>query len=228
MTKTCLDLFAGLGGFSAAFEESSNWEVTTVEIDDQFDPDICADVLDLRPADLPDPDVVLASPPCTVFSTAGNHDAWDFETHEPQTERAREHVTLAFHTLGLVEALSPEYWFLENPRGRLRWFFGEPTGTVTYCQYGEDYQKPTDLWGHHPAGFTYKSCPRGGNCHSSNTEDDGYSAIQAMPSDHGERAKVPYELSLAIREAVEATDQQPNLQQETLTGYVATDGGEWR
>ena len=38
--KHCLDLFAGLGGFSAAFEEADNWTVTTVEIADRFDPDI--------------------------------------------------------------------------------------------------------------------------------------------------------------------------------------------
>jgi len=228
VTKICLDLFAGLGGFSAAFEESPNWEVVTVEIEEQFDPDICADVLDLCPADLPEPDVVLGSPPCTVFSPAGNHDAWDFDTHAPQSERARRHVTLVYHTLGLVKALAPDYWFLENPRGRLRWFLGEPAGTVTYCQYGEDYQKPTDLWGHHPPGFTYRSCPKGGDCHTTNTEDDGSSAIDPMPADHGERAKVPSELSRAILDAVEAADQRPTPEQQTLTGYVATDGGEPR
>jgi len=70
--KHCLDLFSGLGGFSSAFEDADNWEVTTVEIQERFDPDITADVMDLRPTDLPDADVVLASPPCTSFSLAAS------------------------------------------------------------------------------------------------------------------------------------------------------------
>jgi len=42
----CLDLFAGLGGFSQAFEEAEGWEVTTVDIQERFGTDICADVMD--------------------------------------------------------------------------------------------------------------------------------------------------------------------------------------
>ncbi|WP_137288128.1 DNA cytosine methyltransferase [Natronorubrum halophilum] len=152
-----IDLFSGLGGFSAAFEESSEWDVFTVELNPEFDPDLCADVIELSPDDLLelvdlsrdeiDVFVVLASPPCTYFSTAGNHHAWDFETHTPITEEARNAVTLVYHTLGLIEALNPNYWFLENPQGRLRWFLDRPTGKVTYCQYGRPYMKRTDLWG---------------------------------------------------------------------------------
>jgi site-specific DNA-cytosine methylase len=124
-----LDLFCGLGGFSAAFHDSNRWSVTTVDIDARFEPTIEADVFDLRPSDINgDFDVVLASPPCTQFSTAGNHHAWDFTTHEPTTEAAKNAVGLVFHTLGLIRSLSPRYWFLENPQGRLRWFLGHPRG----------------------------------------------------------------------------------------------------
>jgi len=57
-----LDLFAGLGGFSSAFVESERWEVTTVDIDERFNPDIQADVFELRPSDFSGRafDVVLA------------------------------------------------------------------------------------------------------------------------------------------------------------------------
>jgi len=144
VTRTCLDLFAGLGGFSAAFADADGWEVVTVDIDERFEPDIRADVLDLRPADLPEADVVLASPPCVAFSLAQPHtENWDLDTHAPISDRARESVALVYHALGLIRALAPRYWFLENPTGRLRWFLNDPTGNVTYCQYGEDYQKPT-------------------------------------------------------------------------------------
>lgn len=214
--RLVLDLFAGLGGFSAAFEDSDRWDVVTVDIEPEFDPDIQADVMDLRPSDLPNPDLVLASPPCTLFSTAGNHDEWDSENKEPVGERSKEHVALVFHTLGLIKALSPEYWFLENPRGRLRWILGEPTGSVTYCQYGKNYQKPTDLWGEHPPGLSYKSCSAGESCHASNGADDGYSAIQSMPSDYGERAKVPLELSRAILDTVNAALEGDTPEQTTF------------
>lgn len=204
-----LDLFAGLGGFSAAFAESDRWTVTTVDVDPAFGCDLTADVLDVRPSDLPDPDVVLASPPCTQFSTAGNHDNWD--GHTPLGP-AREAVTLVYHTIGLIKALDPVYWFLENPRGRLRWFLDRPTGTVDYCQYGRDYLKPTDLWGDHPA-MTYKRCSSGAGsgCHSRNDADDGSSAVASMPGDVSTRAVVPYELSEEIRQAVARTGEQQTL-----------------
>jgi hypothetical protein len=199
-----LDLFAGLGGFSQAFTDSDRWDVTTVEIEERFDPDICADVFELRPSDFEEEfDVVLASPPCTQFSTAGNHDAWDFESHEPQTDAAREAVALVYHALGLIRGLSPRYWFLENPQGRLRWFLGRPTGEVTYCQYGRPYMKRTDLWGEHPP-MTYRSCSRGRPCHEANVEYDGTSATRVLGDTPAERAKVPAELSAAIRDACEA------------------------
>jgi len=198
-----LDLFAGLGGFSSAFKQSDRWDVTTVEIEERFEPDICADVFELRPSDFDRQfDVVLASPPCTQFSTAGNHDAWDFDTHEPQTAAARDAVALVFHTVGLIRGLSPDYWFLENPQGRLRWFLGRPTGEVTYCQYGRPYMKRTDLWGEHPP-MTYHSCQRGRSCHEANVEYDGTSATRVLGDTPAERAKVPAELSAAICDACE-------------------------
>lgn len=216
--RVCLDLFAGSGGFSAAFEDSPRWRVVTVDNREETEPDLVADVMNLRPSDLPNADVVLVGHPCTLFSTAGNHDEWDQEAGQPAGDRARLHVAMVYHTLGLVHALTPEYWFLENPRGRLRWVLGEPEGTVTYCQYGTGYQKPTDLWGNHPDGFTYRSCPRGADCHASNTDDDGYSAIQSMPSDYDERSAMPRELSESILRAVGGRQEQQTL-------VAATDGG---
>lgn len=224
-TRVCLDLFSGLGGFSQAFVESPEWDVVTVDVCENFDPDISADVLGLRPADLPDADVVLAGHPCTVFSTAGNWDEWDHDRQEPVGDRSKRHVALVYHTLGLIQALSPDFWYLENPRrSRIRWFIGQPDDWVSYCQYGRDYQKDTGLWGNH-APMVFKKCPgNGASCHGSNGESDGYTNIQSMPSDTGERAKVPYQLSLEIREAVEAAYANPPPEQSTLTALA--DGGE--
>jgi hypothetical protein len=42
----------------------------TVDIEERFGPDIRADVLDLRPSDLLDADVIFAGHPCWLFSTS--------------------------------------------------------------------------------------------------------------------------------------------------------------
>ncbi|MGM0605951.1 MAG: DNA cytosine methyltransferase [Halobacteriota archaeon] len=211
--KKGLDLFCGLGGFSSAFEASSEWDVYTVDINPAFNPDLEAEVMDLRHSDLIDlcggvPDVILASPPCTVFSTAANAAGFN-DDHEPVTDRARDAVALVFHTVGLIKSVAPEYWFLENPRGLLRWpeFLGMPEGTVTYCQYGAPYMKPTDLWGKHPVRFKYKSCRRGAPCHESCGRDDDNSGVLSNAfRDPAKRALVPRGLSWSILDAVERGD----------------------
>jgi len=198
----CLDLFCGLGGFSAAFEDSDRWDVTTVEIEPEFDPDIVADVFDLKPSDFDTEfDVILASPPCTQFSFAASS-LERFVDGEPQTEDAADAVALVHHTIGLIRGLNPEYWVMENPQGWLRQVIGNPTKRITYCQYGTDYMKPTDLWGDHPPGFRGRSCSYGDDCHANNTDHahGGKGSCDVIGDTAEERSLVPYELSEAIRD----------------------------
>ena len=198
-----LDLFAGLGGFSAAFEDSDRWDVTTVELEPEFDPDITADVFDLTPSDFEQEfDVILASPPCTRIGQMALCNGY-FDGDTPEHPEAKDHVALAYHTLGLIQGLAPEFWFIENPPGKLRNYFGDPTGTVTYCQYGMEYQKRTHLWGKHPP-MEYRSCVEGDGCHISTPRSDTRHPNDSIPSNSSEASKVPYELSDAIREACEA------------------------
>lgn len=206
-----LDLYCGLGGFSQAFADSDRWDVTTVDVNARFDPDIQADVFDLRPSDFSTEfDVVLASPPCTQFSLAASS-LERIVDGEPQTDDARDAVGLVYHTLGLIHGLTPRFWFMENPQGFLRQVIGPPTGRVTYCQYGADYMKPTDLWGDHPP-MTYDACSYGDDCHTYNTDCDhgGEGNVRTMfrdedgGTDPAVRSKVPRGLSEAIRDACEA------------------------
>ena len=49
----------------------------------------------------------------------------------------------------MIRELNPKLFFIENPRGGMRtmdFVAGIPRYTVTYCQYGERFMKPTDIW----------------------------------------------------------------------------------
>jgi hypothetical protein len=230
---TVLDLFCGLGGFSAAFADSDRWAVTTVDIEARFDPDIQADVFELRPSDFgQDFDIVLAGHPCTYFAlirgiTKGGDDAWDGDT--PTTPESRDHVAMLYHTVGLIRGLAPTYWVLENPRGsRARDFLGTPTATVWYCQYGHDAAKPTDLYGRHPPTLDCRTCHHGNDhCDHIKTKSHkdhggGSDNCQGLltESDPAERAKVPYDLSKAIRDACERALDGEAPRQVTMSEVV--------
>ena len=196
-----LDLFSGLGGASRAMKNDKNWEVITVDIEQKFNPTICADLLDLTPDDFRlygHFDLIWASPPCTYFSIARQPPSWQVDTGIPIPvhKECSDAVRVVFHTLWLINKLNPTWWFLENPQGYLRFILGRPSGTVDYCQYGHEYKKTTDLWGRHPPSFRYRRC--NGNCHHLPTPN-GWITI----GDSGKRAEVPYNLSLAIKESIE-------------------------
>ena len=42
---------------------------------------------------------------------------------------------------------------------------GLPRYTVTYCQYGDERMKPTDIWTNHPAPAFKPPCNNGDSCH---------------------------------------------------------------
>lgn len=222
--NVCLDLFAGLGGFSAAFEDIGTWEVVTVELEEKFEPDIQANVMDLRPFNLPDADVVLAGVPCIDFSMACMDQKWDSDEgrnprYMPKTPDVAKSVSLVYRTLWIINELNPDYWYLENPAtGMLRHIIGRPTGVVHYCQYGKDYKKPTGLWGEH-APMEYCRCSSRDKCgHAYNTDGDhgGLGSFSVGGPDSANRAKVPYELSASILQAIETAYDQPPREQSTL------------
>ena len=83
---------------------------------------------------------ILAAPPCTLFSLAGNR--W---------ERSEDEILQALSVidacLRIVAISSPVFWALENPRGKLSNFLGEPRWTFDPYEYGDPYRKRTCLWG---------------------------------------------------------------------------------
>lgn len=168
-----LDLFAGLRGWSDPWK-ARGWDVATLDNEEHFGSDITADIRDF--ADDPDkyltwrPDVILASPPCEAFSVMTIGRNWTRE-HEPKTDKARLALELVEATRRVIDYYQPTFFVIENPRAKLRRL--EPVKdlervTVTYCQYGEPFMKPTDLWGVFPWSWKPRPmCKPRADCHVS-------------------------------------------------------------
>lgn len=163
-----LDLFAGLRGWSEPFAERGH-DVFSIDLDERFDVSLHADILTLTPNDLPwRPDIILASPPCEAFSVMTIGRNWTRE-HTPKTDKARLAIALVESTRRLIDDLAPAYFVIENPRAKLRklgMLNDLDRRTVTYCQYGEPFMKPTDLWGGFPPSLvTRPMCRPRAACH---------------------------------------------------------------
>ena len=168
----CLDLFSGTRSIADAFERQG-WETFTVELDKSHpNIDWYADIMKITAEDILSrfghPDVVWASPPCEKFSVASIGKYWVKGSNEPATEESRAALALLEHTIKLIHDLNPTYYFIENPRGKMRkmdCMQDLPRYTVTYCQYGDRRMKPTDIWTNHPNPQFMKPCNNGDNCH---------------------------------------------------------------
>lgn len=121
------------------------------------------------------PDIIWASPPCTGFSVAsiGHHWGGGHRAYQPKTETAVLGIRLVQKTREIIahyEALNPNLiWYIENPRGVLRKLpvmAGCPHHhTVTYCQYGDERMKPTDIWTNNQNWIPRSKCRNGMDCH---------------------------------------------------------------
>ncbi len=145
-------------------------QTLTVDLEEIHNPDLCKSVLDLRDDELPQADILWASPPCTAFSVASIGANWTggYRAYEPKTDKARLGISLVDRTIKLIGANKPVWWFIENPRGVLRKLpvmDGMVRHTVTYCQYGDTRMKPTDIWTNAHWWKPRQVCKNGDKCH---------------------------------------------------------------
>lgn len=147
------------------------------------------------------PDVIWASPPCTGFSVAaiGHHWSGGKGAYIPKTDTARLGIELVKKTIEIIEYFQPTFWFMENPRGVLRKLDvvkNLPRRSVTYCQYGDERMKPTDIWTNSVLWEPRPMCKNGDPCHVA-APRGSRTGTQGRANAY-ERSKIPAELCREI------------------------------
>jgi len=132
--KIILDLCGGTGSWSMPYKNNGyDVRVITLPLNDVSDYTPPKNVYG-----------VLAAPPCTMFSMARTR-------AKIPRDLAGAMVTVN-HCLRIIKECQEDgkrlqFWALENPRARLRWFLGIPALTFNPFDYGDSIRKPTDIWG---------------------------------------------------------------------------------
>lgn len=172
-----VELFCGTKSFSKVAQSRGHTTFTT-DIDKKFNPDMVADILKILPniSAMDCPDIMWASPPCETFSVASIGKYWN-EDHTPKDPRAVKGLEILDKAIFLIKHNKPRYFFIENPRGKMRKIIDKifqkydikdyVRHTVTYCQYGDTRMKPTDIWTNCLTWKPKPICKNGDKCHVS-------------------------------------------------------------
>ncbi len=83
---------------------------------------------------------ILSAPPCTMFSLA--------RTTAKTPRNLDEGLKTVWACMTIIWEAKPKFWAMENPKGLLRKFMGKPAFEFDASEFGEDYNKHTDLWGY--------------------------------------------------------------------------------
>jgi hypothetical protein len=199
-----LELYAGSRSIGKAAEELG-CTVLSTDIEAYDSIDVVGDILTIPVQTWIDfaPDIIWASPPCTAFSVAsiGHHWTGGSRAYIPKTEGAFLGQRLMRHTLEIIKAVNPSVWFMENPRGLMRKMpemevLSMLRNTVTYCQYGDDRMKPTDIWTNCHRWHPRPMCKNGAPCHEP-APRGAKTGTQGRSGAH-DRSKIPHALCLEV------------------------------
>ena len=115
-------------------------------------------------------------------------------------------------TIEIIKVLKPKFWYIENPRGKLRKLQvvkGLPKTTVWYCTYGDNRAKPTDIWSNNIRSLLNingwqprPECFNGNkNCHHESAPRGSRTGTQGVKGNYN-RSKIPNQLCLEILKSV--------------------------
>lgn len=158
----CLELFSGSGKVSRSLNEIG---LKTYSFDIRLRkgkcvPDFRVDILKISAADIfkmignKKVFAIWVGLPCDVWSYASGGFHLD-SNFNPKTEKAKKHLALFNKTIKLLNDIGPIYYYIENPRGLLRYypkmidFLVKSTGItkqLTLSSYGFCTTKPTNIF----------------------------------------------------------------------------------
>lgn len=200
-----LELFAGSRSIGKEAEKLG-YNVFSVDIKDFDNIDLVQDIEFLTADMIPfKPDIIWASPPCTTYSIAAiSHHR---NGQKPKTDFAKKSDRLVLNTLKLIKHFDCIY-YIENPVGMMRkmdFMKNIPRSTVTYCSYGDNRMKPTDIWSNNirsifnPNGWNPRAkCFNGNtNCHHEAAPRGSKTGTQGVKGNYN-RSKIPEELCREI------------------------------
>ncbi len=210
-----LDLYVGSGSFSNV-AKSLGHNVFRVDWEDYGFTDLKMDIEHLTVDMIPFvPDVIWDSRDCKTYSIAAiSHHRTGTK---PKSEYAGKCDRCNINVGNLIEqwlAINPNLkYFIENPVGMMRkmpFMRKYDRATVTYCQYGDDRMKPTDIFSNHiyslfnPNGWRPKRrCSNGDRCHEA-APRGSKTGTQGRSGSY-ERSMIPESLCLEILNSL-----QPN------------------
>jgi site-specific DNA-cytosine methylase len=167
-----LELFAGsrsVGKIAEALE----YEVYSSDINAFEGIDYVVDILEFEESEVPFiPDIIWASPPCTSYSIAAiSHHRKDGKATSDFAKKSDRMMVRLQQIIEYYLKHNPDMiYYVENPRGMLRkmdFMTCYPIRhTVTYCQYGDDRMKPTDIWTNNTKWSPRPMCKNGDSCHT--------------------------------------------------------------
>lgn len=195
-----LDLFCGLGGASAAMRKR-NWDVLGIDSEQRLLPDVCADLRSWR-YEGPPVDLIWASPPCDEFARWDKPASW-FPNRQPPS------LDLVMAAQRIIRDVKPRFWIIENVRGARRFvapLLGQPL----------DRSGSVWIWGHMPALFRLPSPQPGGHKwrlspHVRAGADPVLASLVGYERRRWLRARIPYDVSLAVAEACERATRLPGF-----------------
>ncbi len=188
--RLMIDLFSGLGGASEAMYQSDEWSVLRYDNNPNLGYVPATTICDLKEFQIKcrhEIELIWASPPCQDFSNA-------YDAPRPAARRAGEDfeadLSLVKRAIEIIDELKPRYWIIENVIGAIKHFepfLGPPRQIIgSFVLWGNMPFLHVDNFNHTKTGVD----PGGSNPLRSNV-----------------RAKIPLELSQALRRAVESQTQ---------------------
>jgi len=139
--KIILDLCGGTGSWSKPYVDAGyDVRVITLPYYDVFTYEPPANVYG-----------ILAAPTCTHFSLCRTNAKVqrDLEGSMMLVKRCLEIIWNQQYTLSneYSKVTTLKFWAMENPRGFLRYFLGNPPLEFSPSDYGDNYKKRTQIWG---------------------------------------------------------------------------------